>query len=74
MTKYRLLKRNENCVLLQNLSDFSYKVRDVENFDIYVGHDFYHAMDIYKEHDLKKLHEGQKKEFEKFLQENTVQD
>lgn len=72
MTKYRLLKRNENCVLLQNLTDFTYKVRDVENYDVFVGHSYDVAMEAFNKHDLKKLHEGQKEQFEKYLKEVLV--
>lgn len=72
MTKYRLLKRNENCVLLQNLTDFTYKVRDIENYDVFVGHNYAIAMEAFNEHDIKKLHEEQKEQFEQYLKKVLV--
>ena len=69
MIKYRILKRNDNCVFLQSLKDFSYKIRDMENFDVFIGHDYDRALEVFNTHNLEELHAEQKKQLEKFLQE-----
>lgn len=67
MAKYRILDRNENCVLLQNISDGNYKVRDIENDDIFIGTDAEHAREIFNSYDINKVRQERKRMFESWL-------
>lgn len=66
---YKVIKRNENCVLLQHTKSNRYKVRDIENDDICVTYDKEHAERIFNEYDIQKVREEKEKGFEAWLKE-----
>ena len=66
---YRIVKRNENCVLLQHTESNRYKVRDIENDDICITYDKEHAERIFNEYDIQKIREEKEKGFEAWLKE-----
>lgn len=68
---YKVIKRNENCVLLQHTKSNRYKVRDIENDDICVTYDKEHAERIFNEYDIQKIREEKEKGFEAWLKEFT---
>lgn len=69
MVKFRILSKNDNCVLLQNITDGRYKVRDIENDDIYIGSDFEHAKELFESYDINKVRKERKDMFEQWLKE-----
>lgn len=66
---YKVIKRNENCVLLQHTKSNRYKVRDIENDDICITYDKKHAERIFNEYDIQKVREEKEKGFEAWLKE-----
>lgn len=66
---YKVIKRNENCVLLQHTASNRYKVRDIENDDICITYDREHAERIFNEYDIQKIREEKEKGFETWLKE-----
>lgn len=68
---FDILKRKEDCVLLvrYNIDHFLYKVRDIENDDIYIGTDHDKAVKAFEEYDLEKVRAEKKKQFEDWLEE-----
>lgn len=66
---YKVIKRNENCVLLQHTASNRYKVRDIENDDICITYDREHAERIFNEYDIQKIREEKEKGFEAWLKE-----
>lgn len=66
---YKVIKRNENCVLLQHTKSNRYKVRDIENDDICITYDKEHAERIFNEYDIQKIREEKEKGFEAWLKE-----
>ena len=66
---YKVIKRNENCVLLQHTKSNRYKVRDIENDDICITYDREHAERIFNEYDIQKVREEKEKGFETWLKE-----
>lgn len=68
---FDILKRKEDCVLLvrYNVDHFLYKVRDIENDDIYIGTDHDKAVEVFENYDLNKVREERKKLFEEWLEE-----
>lgn len=67
MKKYKILGRNENCVLLQNVSDNTYKVRDIENDDICITQSYAKASGVFEEYDIEAVRKERKKVFEDYL-------
>lgn len=67
MKKFKVLNRNENCVLLQNISDKTYKVRDIENDDICITLSFEKAMNVFETYDIEEVRRERKKVFEDWL-------
>ena len=68
---FQILKRKEDCVLLvrYNIDHFLYKVRDIENDDIYIGTDHEKAVEAFEKYDLNKVREEKKKMFEEWMEE-----
>ena len=67
-----ILKRNENCVLLrrkrENRGDL-YKVRDIENDDIYIGYSYDNALKVFTEYDIEEVKKKKRELFEQWLEE-----
>ena len=66
---YKVIKRNENCVLMQHKASNRYKVRDIENDDICITYDREHAERIFNEFDIQKIRKAKKKMLEDWLKE-----
>lgn len=69
MKKYIILKRKEDCVLLKAVSETKYRVRDIENDDIYIGSDAEHAEQVFNDYNLNDVRKERKKIFERWLDE-----
>ena len=68
--KYRILARNKYCVLLEDLDRIGrYKVRDIENEDIYIGNNYENARRIFDEYDLEVVRRMKERLFEDWLKE-----
>ena len=68
---FKILKHKVDCVLLVRYTSDKhlYKVRDIENCDIYLGHDYQHAVEVFEHYDIRKVRQERKKDFEKWLDE-----
>lgn len=69
--RFKLLKRNKDCVLLYDLKYNRYKVVDVENDSIFMGEDEHQAQEAFDKYDLDAVHAEQKQIFEQWLKENA---
>ena len=70
MQKYKILARNKYCVLLEDLSRRGrYKVRDIENEDIYIGNNYENARRMFDEYDLEAVRRMRERLFEDWLKE-----
>lgn len=69
MKKYIILKQKEDCVLLKSVSETKYRVRDIENDDIYIGSDLEHAELVFNDYSLADIRKERKKIFERWLDE-----
>lgn len=70
MQKYKILARNKYCVLLKDLSRIGrYKVRDIENEDIYIGNNYENARRMFDEYDLEAVRRMRERLFEDWLKE-----
>lgn len=70
MQKYKILARNKYCVLLEDLDRRGrYKVRDVENEDIYIGNNYENARRMFDEYDLEAVRRMRERLFEDWLKE-----
>lgn len=70
MQKYKILARNKYCVLLEDLSRTGrYKVRDIENEDIYIGNNYENARRMFDEYDLEAVRRMRERLFEDWLKE-----
>lgn len=68
--KYKILSRNENCVLLEKKESFGsglYKVRDIENDDVYMSYDYNSALSFFNSYDINKVRKEKNKIFEEWL-------
>lgn len=67
---YKLLMKNENCALLECLERKGrYKVRDIENEDIYIGNNYDNALKMFNDYDIKAVRRMRKRLFEDWLKE-----
>lgn len=68
---FKILKQKEDCVLLvrYNIEHFLYKVRDIENDDIYIGTDYENALDVYEKFSLAEVRKARKEMFDSWLRE-----
>lgn len=68
--KYRVIDRNENCVLLETLeSPRKYKIRDVENDDIMITVDKELALRTFNKYDINEVRAEKRKMLEDWLKE-----
>lgn len=68
--KYRVIDRNENCVLLETIeAPKKYKIRDIENDDIMITVDKDLAMKSFNTYDIEKIRTDKRKLFEGWLEE-----
>lgn len=68
--KYRILDRNENCVLLETVETPSkYKIRDVENDDIMITVDKELALNTFNKYDIDEVKAEKHKMLEEWLKE-----
>lgn len=68
--KYKILARNENCVLLEKKESFGaglYKVRDIENDDVYMSYDYNSALSFFNSYDINKVRQEKNRIFEEWL-------
>lgn len=67
---YRVIDRNENCVLLETIeSPKKYKIRDIENDDIMITVDKEMAMKAFNKYDIEAVRAEKRKTFENWLEE-----
>lgn len=69
---FKILEQKKDCVLLvRYMPDMHhlYKVRDIENDDIYIGHDYHNALDCFNKFSIAEVRKEKKKIFEDWLAE-----
>lgn len=67
---YKLLMKNENCVLLESLErKGQYVIRDIENEVIYIGNNYNNAEKMFNDYDIKAVRRMRKRLFEDWLKE-----
>ena len=70
MKKYRIIDRNDDCVLLETIgSPKQYKVRDIENDDIVITADKEQAIETFNNYDIDDIRAERRKMFNKWLEE-----
>ena len=70
MKKYKIIDRNEDCVLLESTgTPKQYKVRDIENDDIVITADKEQAMERFNNYNIEAIRAERLKMFEKWLEE-----
>ena len=70
MKKYRIIDRNDDCVLLETIgSPKQYKVRDIENDDIVITADKEQAIETFNNYDIDGIRAERRKMFDKWLEE-----
>ena len=70
MKKYRIIDRNEDCVLLETTgTPKQYKVRDIENDDIVITADKEQAIERFNNYDIDDIRAERLRMFEKWLEE-----
>ena len=68
--KYRVIDRNENCVLLETIeTPKKYKIRDVENDDIMITVDKELALRTFNKYDINEVRAEKRKMLEDWLKE-----
>lgn len=68
--KYRVIDRNESCVLLETIeSPKKYKIRDIENDDIMITVDKELANKTFTKYDIEEVRAEKRKTFESWLEE-----
>ena len=68
--KYRVIDRNENCVLLETIeTPRKYKIRDVENDDIMITVDKELALRTFNKYDINEVRAEKRKMLEDWLKE-----
>lgn len=69
--KYKLVDKNDNCVLVQNTETQVYKVIDIENDVISMTKEYDHAINTFNSYDIEKVREAKRKVLEDWLKINT---
>lgn len=70
MKKYRIIDRNEDCVLLETTgTPKQYKVRDIENDDIVITADKEQAIERFNNYNIEDIRAERLKMFEKWIEE-----
>ena len=70
MKKYRIIDRNEDCVLLETTgTPKQYKVRDIENDDIVITADKEQAIETFNNYNIEDIRAERLRMFEKWLEE-----
>ena len=70
MKKYRIIDRNEDCVLLETIgTPKQYKVRDIENDDIVITADKEQAIERFNNYNIEDIRAERLRMFEKWLEE-----
>ena len=70
MKKYRIIERNDDCVLLETIgSPKQYKVRDIENDDIVITADKEQAIETFNNYDIDDIRAERRKMFYKWIEE-----
>lgn len=68
--KYRVIDRNENCVLLETReSPKKYKIRDIDNDDIMITVDKEQAVKVFNKYNIEEVRAEKHKMFESWLEE-----
>lgn len=74
MKTYKILKQKSDCVLLKKLNTASgtlYKVRDIENDDVYMGYDYVKALAFFEQYDITDVRKTREETFKEWLEEFT---
>ena len=70
MKKYRIIDRNDDCILLETIgSPKQYKVRDIENDDIVITADKEQAIERFNNYNIEDIRAERLRMFEKWLEE-----
>lgn len=68
--KYRVIDRNENCVLLETIGfPKKYKIRDIENDDIMITADKELAMKAFNKYNIEEVRAEKCRMLESWLEE-----
>lgn len=69
MKKFELLEKKKDCVLLKYKGEEKYKIRDVENDDIYIGYSYDGAIKVFEDYDLDKVRKQREENFANWMAE-----
>lgn len=69
MVKFKILRKNENCLLLQYIGERRYMVRDIENEAIYIGYNYDTAESIFEKYDIEEVRKQRKELLDTWIKE-----
>ena len=70
MKKYRIIDRNDDCILLETIgTPKQYKVRDIENDDIVITAIKEQAIETFNNYDIDAIRAERRKMFDKWIEE-----
>lgn len=69
MVKFKILHKNENCLLLQYIGERRYMVRDIENEAIYIGYNYDNAESIFEKYDIEEVRKQRKELLDTWIKE-----
>lgn len=69
MVKFKILRKNENCLLLQYIGERRYMVRDIENEAIYIGYNYDTAESIFEKYDIEEVRKQRKELLDTWVKE-----
>lgn len=67
MPKYEIVKRNDDCIMLRNIKEGSYKIFDIEGDVICITHKSETAERVYREYSIEKVREERRKGLEETI-------
>lgn len=68
-TKFKILAKNEDCILMQYVGANRYMVRDAENDAVYIGYDFDKAKSIFNSYSLEEVRKQRREALSEWLKE-----
>lgn len=69
MIKFKILRKNENCLLLQYIGERRYMVRDIENEAIYIGYNYDKAESIFEKYNIEEVRKQRKELLDTWIKE-----
>lgn len=69
MVKFKILNKNENCLLLQYVGEKRYMVRDTENEVILITYNLDNAKKVFENYSLEEVRKQRRELFDTWVKE-----